>query len=81
MIKKTLYFGNDAYLHTKDEQLVVKKDDETGKMNVVKTIPVEDIGVVILDAHRLTISQNLITKLLHNNTALITCNEKHMPRA
>lgn len=76
MIKRTLYFGNNAYLHTKDEQLVVDfADKEKEKL----TVPVEDIGVIVLDAYRLTISQNLITKLLHNNVAIISCNEKHLP--
>jgi CRISPR-associated protein Cas1 len=77
MIKRTLYFGNNAYLHTKDEQLIIDfadKNKEQGKM------PIEDIGVVILDAYQLTISQNLLSKLLHNNVALISCDEKHMPQ-
>ncbi len=43
-------------------------------------VPIEDIGVVILDAYQLTISQTLITQLLHNNVALITCNERHLPQ-
>ncbi len=77
MIKRTLYFGNDAYLHTKDEQLIVNFAD---KEKSAASLPIEDIGVVILDAFRLTISQNLITKLLHNNVALITCDEKHLPQ-
>ncbi len=77
MIKKTLYFGNDCYLHTRDEQLIIKYPD-SDKNDI--SVPVEDIGVVILDANRLTISQSLISRLLHNNTALITCNEKHMPQ-
>ncbi len=77
MIKRTLYFGNDAYLHTKDEQLIV---DFTDKEKLSAKVPIEDIGVVILDAFRLTISQNLITKLLSNNVALITCDEKHLPQ-
>lgn len=76
MIKRTLYFGNDAYLHLKDEQLLIKFADEN---KTPATVPIEDIGVVVLDAYRLTISQNLITKLLHNNAAIITCDEKHMP--
>jgi len=76
MIKKTLYYGNDAYLHTKNNQLVVEFAD---KLKTPAFIPVEDIGVVILDAHRLTISQRLISKLLENDAALITCNEKHIP--
>jgi CRISPR-associated protein Cas1 len=36
--------------------------------------------VVILDAYQSSISHNLISKLLHNNVALITCDEKHMPQ-
>lgn len=77
MIKRTLYFGNNAYLHTKDEQLIIDfRDQEKSPVN----IPIEDIGVVILDAFQLSVSLNLITKLLHNNVALITCDEKHMPQ-
>jgi len=77
MIKKTLYFGNDAYLHTKDGQVVIEFTD---KSKPVAKVPVEDVGVVILDAHRLTVSQRLISKLLDNNVALITCNQQHMPQ-
>ena len=77
MIKRTLYFGNNAYLHLKDEQLVVNFSD---KERPAAKVPIEDIGVVILDAFQLTISQNLITKLLENNVALISCNQRHMPQ-
>jgi CRISPR-associated protein Cas1 len=77
MIKRTLYFGSDAYLHTKDQQLIVDFVDQSKPS---ASIPIEDIGVLILDAHRLTISQNLITRLLENNAALISCNGKHMPQ-
>ncbi len=77
MIKRTLYFGNDAYLNTKDMQLVITyPDNEMQKI----TVPIEDIGVVILDAYRLTISQNLISRLLDNNVAIITCNSRRMPQ-
>ncbi len=77
MIKKTLYFGNDAYLHTKDEQLIIEFAD---KQKPIANVPIEDIGVVILDAYRLTVSQQLISKLLDNNVALITCDKKRMPQ-
>ena len=77
MIKRTLYFGNNAYLHTKDEQIVI---DFADKNKPSAKVPIEDIGVVILDAYQLTISQNLISKLLDNNVALITCNKKRMPQ-
>ncbi len=77
MIKRTLYFGNTTYLSTKDEQLVVRFENPE---NPAVTIPIEDIGVVILDAHKLTISQKIISKLLHNNAAFIVCDERHMPQ-
>lgn len=77
MIKRTLYFGHEAYLSTRDEQLVVRYPDK--EKEPVK-VPIEDIGVAILDHYRLTYTQGLITKLLHNNVALVTCNEKHLPQ-
>ncbi|MCL2218330.1 MAG: type II CRISPR-associated endonuclease Cas1 [Chitinispirillia bacterium] len=73
MIKQTLYFGNPAYLSTKNGQIVIKTDD------TVTTRPIEDIGIVILDDTQITITQSTITKLLENNVAFIHCNEKHMP--
>ncbi len=77
MIKRTLYFGNDAYLNTKNQQLVISyPDKEKEKI----TVPIEDIGVVVLDAYRLTISQNFISRLLDNNVALITCDNRRMPQ-
>jgi CRISP-associated protein Cas1 len=74
MIKRTLYFGNPAYLKTKDEQLVF--DNTAGEQ---KTIPIEDIGVLILDHQQITITQALIAKLLENNVAFITCDSRHHP--
>jgi CRISPR-associated protein Cas1 len=81
MIKKTLYFSNPAYLNTRDDQLVInipgaKGIDELTKLN---TIPIEDIGVVILDHQQITISHSLMTRLLANNAALITCDHTHHP--
>ncbi|MHA4811168.1 type II CRISPR-associated endonuclease Cas1 [Flavitalea flava] len=75
MIKRTLYFGSSAYLKTKDEQLVYE-GIETGES---KSVPIEDIGIVILDHQQITISQALISKLLANNIAFITCDNTHHP--
>ena len=75
MIKRTLYFGTPAYLKTKDEQLVFESADT----NEIKTLPIEDIGVLILDHQQITITQALIAKLLANNVALITCDNSHHP--
>lgn len=75
MIKRTLYFGNPAYLKTKNEQLVIEMPD-TGE---TKSVPIEDVGIIILDHQQITITQAVMAKLLENNTALITCNQKHHP--
>ena len=74
MIKRTLYFGNPAYLKTRNEQLVIEK---AGEEAVV--VPIEDIGIIILDHQQTTITQLLLCKLIANNTALITCDQTHHP--
>jgi CRISPR-associated protein Cas1 len=75
MIKRTLYFGNPSYLKTTNEQMVIEMQD-TGE---TKTVPIEDIGIVILDHQQITITQSLLAKLLSNNTAVITCDNTHHP--
>jgi CRISPR-associated protein Cas1 len=86
MIKKTLYFGNPAYLSLRNGQLVIKLpevekniDVEALRAKLIKTIPIEDIGVVVLDNKEITITQALIAALLDNKVALITCDDKRMP--
>lgn len=87
MIKRTLYFGNPAYLSKKNEQLVVRLPEveindrlpEILKKEAQATIPIEDIGIVILDDHRIIITQGLIESLLANNIALVTCDSTHHP--
>lgn len=87
MIKKTLYFGNPIYLSTRLSQLVLHlpevEDSETVsqkfKKDAYRTIPIEDIGIVVLDNKRITITSGVIEALLENEVALITCNSKSMP--
>lgn len=75
MIKRTLYFGNPAYLKTANEQLVIEMHDS----GETKAAPIEDIGILILDHQQITITQALLAKLLANNTAVITCDHTHHP--
>lgn len=80
MIKRTLYFGNPAYLSKKDEQLKIKyPGDENDSENKTNSVPIEDTGIVILDNGQITVTQGLIAALLENNTALITCDSSHLP--
>ena len=87
MIKRTLFFTNPAYLSLKNSQLVIKLPEvetnsslpEDFKSEATKTIPIEDIGVVVLDNKRITITQGVLEALLENNCAVITCNDSHLP--
>lgn len=85
MIKKTLYFGNPYYLSKRNAQLVLqepkdeKKGSEATARDTERTIPIEDIGVVVLDNQRITFTSGLMEALLDNNCAVITCDSRHMP--
>lgn len=76
MIKRTLYFGNPAYLKTDNRQLVAdlkKEEQET------HSIPIEDIGIIILDHPQITITSGLMSRLLEQNVGLVTCDGTHHP--
>lgn len=86
MIKKTLYFGNPAYLSLRQKQLVITPpddgdlplpDEDAQKQRI--TIPIEDIGIVVLDSQQLTLSQALLSALLDAGCAVIVCDSKRMP--
>ena len=87
MIKKTLYFGNPAYLSLKNAQLVIKLPEveknetlpDSFKVQTQVSKPIEDIGVVVLDNQRITITTGAIEALLENNCAIITCDHRSMP--
>lgn len=46
---------------------------------LVQTIPIEDIGVMVLDNKQITLTQGLLEKLLENNCSVITCDSSHLP--
>ena len=87
MIKKTLLFSNPAYLSLRNGQLVIQipeieKNDklpEEDKRMTERTIPIEDIGVVVLDNRRITFTTGAMEALLENNAAVITCDSRSMP--
>lgn len=86
MIKRTLCFTNPAYLSLKDRQMVIRlpeveKSDmpDALKVGSVRTIPIEDVGVVVLDNKQITLTQGLLEALLENNCSVITCDSRSMP--
>ena len=87
MIKKTLYFGNPAYLSLQNGQLVIKlpeveRNDDLSqefKAKAVVTKPIEDIAFLILDNKRITMTSGLIEALLSNNCSIVSCDSRSMP--
>ncbi|MFA7117091.1 MAG: type II CRISPR-associated endonuclease Cas1 [Bacteroidales bacterium] len=75
LTKRNIILNSPAYLHLKDLQLkIINKDKQE-----IGSIPIEDIALLILDNSRITITHALIELLLENNSAIIFCDEKHLP--
>lgn len=87
MIKRILAFENPAYLKLRNQQMVIEIPEVVYGKGVpdnlrhegVRTVPIEDIGVVVLDNKQITITQALMSALLENNCTIITTNDQHLP--
>jgi len=77
MLKRTVYFESAAHLSFKNGQLVYNPRPE----GEVRTVPIEDIGFVVLDNHSITLSLRLIEELTTNNAAIVFCDKLHHPTA
>ena len=75
MIKRTLFFGNKCSLTTKYEQLIIKTSERE------TTIPIEDIGFIVIENQETYISIPALSKLSANNVSVIFCDNKHMPQS
>jgi CRISPR-associated protein Cas1 len=73
MLKKSILLENKASLTTKNLQLVVKTDTRES------TIPIEDIGYIVIDNPEIYLSIPALNLLIDNNTAVIICNTNHLP--
>jgi CRISPR-associated protein Cas1 len=77
MLKRTLFFSNPYRLSLKNNQLVAESKDD----GETRTVPVEDIGFVVLDNMQISVSMPLIEALVDNNVAVVFSNSKHHPQA
>lgn len=76
MIKRTLYFSNPCYLSKQESQLKLDFSDDN---TPAKTIPIEDIGIIVIDHRQITITHGLINALMGNNAVIVTCDSAHLP--
>ena len=73
MIKRSLLVENKTVITTKNLQLVLKSEiRET-------TIPIEDIGFLVIDNSETYLSIPAMNLLIENNTAIIVCSTNHLP--
>ena len=76
MIKRTLFFANPAYLSTKNEQLVVSYPNTE---EPTRTVPIEDVGIIVLENQQITVTNSLLDRLIQNKTLVVACNRQHLP--
>jgi len=74
MIKRIVEVSSPSYLSLKNKQLFIEQNHE-----IVAQVPIEDMGVLILEHSAISITQPLIIECQKNNTAIIFCDEKHLP--
>lgn len=77
MIKRTLYFGNQCNLRKRDMQLLIEYPEKDVKP--AGSVPIEDIGLIVLDNQQIMISNALLMALSDNNAAVINCDASHLP--
>lgn len=77
MITRSIYIGNPAYLKLKDEQMKIFCPETKAEKG---SVPVEDLGLLLLDHCQITISHQLIQRMMGNNVVVISCDAQHLPQ-
>lgn len=80
MIKRTIYIETPCHLKSINNQLVICYSKIKGLENYPdKIIPIEDVGMLILEHQQITLSHHLLDRLVFKNVAVITTSENHLP--
>lgn len=74
MIKRIIEVSNPAQLHLRNSQMIIKKEGENDS-----SVPVEDMGILILANPLIIISQSLIASCQENNCIIVFCDQRHLP--
>ena len=78
MLKRALFFTTPYSLSLKNNQMVIKTREMP---DIQKSIPIEDIGFVILEHQQTNITLPLLNALSDNNVSVIFCGSNCMPNA
>lgn len=80
MIKRTICIENPCHLKCRDEQMVVSYSHVKGYEELPeKVVPIEDIGMIMLEHQQITLTHYLLYKLVEENVAVVSCNDKKHP--
>lgn len=77
MLYRSIYIGNPAYLRLYLGQMKIicpYSKEERG------SIPIEDMGLIMLDHAQITLTHQLIQQLMENGVVVVSCNEQHLPQ-
>ena len=78
MVKRALFFSTPYSLSLRDNQMVIRTKEAP---DMQRTVPVEDIGVVVLEDRQTSVTLPLLNALSDNNAAVIFCGDDRMPNA
>lgn len=73
MLKRTLFFSTPYTLKLRYNQMIATPKGATEE---ARSIPIEDIGMVILEEEQCSISLPLLNALTGNNVAVVFCNNR-----
>ena len=76
MLKRAIYITNLASLSVKNNQLIISPKDTTCTPN---SIPIEDLGYVIIEHQQTIITIPTLNALSNNNVAVVFCGQNMMP--
>ena len=78
MLKRTLVIETAGHLTLKQGQLNIVYSDVDKAGN---TVPIEDLGILILENSHCTVSNALLANLAENNVVVVHCGGNKMPIA
>lgn len=80
MIKRTICIENACFLKFSNGQMVISYSHIKGMEDRSdKIVPIEDLGMLVLEHQQISLTHYLLDKLVTANVAVVTCNETHHP--
>lgn len=75
MVTRTIEISTGpTYLSVEHDQLVIARDRQ-----VAGTVPIEDIGLLLIDQQAVTLTQSVLMRVLHHGGVVVVCDDAHLP--